>query len=168
MNAVVKRVPMPVVYEAACKALAEVSTVLDAKYFSDKADALATWAKIYKSDEAAVAAKRLKIHAYRKMGEIAEQLQPTSRRSLGRGKGSSPGANSLLMENGLTVGQANIVLRVSRVPVTAVKEFLDMPRPPSIHTVAYAGRGLGTSARSLSSDAYYRIFGNYHASETYV
>lgn len=71
----VATVPMPVEYEAACKALAACESIDEGKYWSDKADALAAWAKIYKSDEAAVAARRLKLMAFRRMGELASAME---------------------------------------------------------------------------------------------
>lgn len=75
-------VAMPVEYEEACKALAACATIDEGKYWSDKADALAAWAKIYKSDEAAIAARRLKLQAFRRMGEIATQMESERLESL--------------------------------------------------------------------------------------
>ena len=67
---------VPVEYERACTALAECQTIDEAKYWDNKADALAAWAKIYNNDQAGLEAKRLKLHAYRRMGEIAREIIP--------------------------------------------------------------------------------------------
>jgi NTP pyrophosphatase (non-canonical NTP hydrolase) len=66
--------PMPVQYEEACRLLAECLTLDESKLWADRADMLAAWAKLYKSDEAAIAARRLKLKAFRKMGELAEEI----------------------------------------------------------------------------------------------
>lgn len=158
-NEIVKRTPMPLVYEEACKALANVSTVLDAKYFADKADALAVWAKIYRSDEADLQSRRLKLHAFRKMGDLAVQMRP-ARKSLGTGggSGSSPGAISLLVENGLRRGQASDALNISRLSRDKFDNGILKPRPPSVHQLAVEGRGNGMG-KPMSSSAYRQIAG---------
>src|ERR1700690_2101621 len=70
---------MPVEYETALQALQECITLEDTKYWSDKADALAVWAKIFHSDDAARKAKQLKLKAFRRMGELARELRPGKR-----------------------------------------------------------------------------------------
>lgn len=59
-----ERMEMPVVYADAVKALEACATMDEAKYYSDKSEALAAWAKIYGSQEDRKAAARLKLHAY--------------------------------------------------------------------------------------------------------
>src|SRR5208282_4621524 len=71
------RTPLvPVEYETAITALTECAHLDEAKYWDNKADALAAWAKIYHSDECARKAKMLKMHAYRRMGQLAGELRP--------------------------------------------------------------------------------------------
>lgn len=99
------RTPLiPVEYETAVKALTECVTLDEAKYWDNKADALAAWAKIYHSPEAERKAKQLKLHAYRRMGELAKELRPTTF-AKGR-RGPLPGAESMLMANGLNRSKA--------------------------------------------------------------
>jgi hypothetical protein len=95
------RAPLiPVEYETAIKALSECITLDEAKYWDNKADALAAWAKIYRNDDAGRKAKQLKLHAYRRMGQLAEQIRPTKKVTPFQGR--EPGAMSLLIESGLT------------------------------------------------------------------
>lgn len=82
---------MPVEYTAACKSLEKCLTIEDAKYWSNAADALASWARIYQNDEAGRAAKRLKAQALRKMSILADELQPAGVKGLGKGRGLKPG-----------------------------------------------------------------------------
>lgn len=148
---------MPLVYEEACKALANVSTVLDAKYFADKADALAAWAKIYRSDEADLQSRRLKLHAFRKMGEIAEQIRPTS--NTAKGGHRAKGALSLLKENGLSHQKAANALSISRVDAKQFDKMIDSKRPPGIISAMRYGLGRGIPARTVSSREYDILFG---------
>lgn len=121
------RTPLvPVVYEDACKALAACIDLDDAKYWSDKADALAAWAKIYHDDTLSLDAKRLKLKAYRRMGQIAEELRPTI--TVGkRGKG----AQSLLRESGLSEAQAAAARGLSVANEKHFAELVNRKIPPS-------------------------------------
>ncbi len=111
---------VPVEYEVAINALSQCLEIEDAKYWSDKADALAAWAKIYRSGEAERKAKQLKLHAYRKMGQLAAELRPA--RNIG-GR-TQPGPRVLLMENGLTQSQAAAARKLAKLdPQTFDREI---------------------------------------------
>lgn len=152
------RTPLvPVQYETAMAALAECREIDEAKIWSDKADALAAWAKIYHSDEADRQAKLLKLHAYRRMGELAKELRPSGREivacpNFGHGKGAksqaTPGPRSLLMESGLSSSQADAAVRLSKIPGPQFENLISADKIPS---PAYA-TGLGkASAAQLCS-----------------
>lgn len=120
---------MPVEYETAVKALAECITLDEAKYWDNKADALAAWAKIYHSSDAERKAKQLKLHAYRRMGQLAAELRPV--KYVGGRPGPSPGPRSLLIESGLSVGAARAAAALSAMPKDALSRELERPRPRS-------------------------------------
>ena len=124
------RTPLvPVEYEEAIKDLIACQNIDDAKYWSDKADALAAWAKMYRDDKASVEAKRLKLHAFNRMGELAKELRP--KKSAGFGKGSLPGARSMLVEKGLTYSQAAIATKLGSSSKEEFESIVNLPRPPS-------------------------------------
>lgn len=132
------RIPnMPVEYEAAVKALQMCIDLDDAKYWSDKADALAAWAKIYRSRDAELKAKQLKLRAYRRMGELAAELRPQIH--LGR-HGSTKGPKSLLVENGLVDDAARQARYLAELPAPEFDALLSRSRPPSPSTVVIGGR----------------------------
>lgn len=160
-------VPMPVEYEAACKALAACESIDEGKYWSDKADALAAWAKIYKSDEAAVAARRLKLQAFRRMGQIAEELRPPAEkwtkerhaayerdRRAGKvpPKSRNKGAHSLLIEHGFSKNVAPTILAAARAPEAEFEKLVE--KGAGVIRAGLAGRGLGRCNRQLKSDAW--------------
>lgn len=137
------RTPLvPVEYEQAVKALKACSTLDEAKYWSDKADALAAWAKIYKSDEASLEARRLRLHAFRRMAELASELQPM--KALGRDKGgkhlgNSPGPVSLLRSQGFERNRANVVMRIGNLKRSEFDALVAAKKPPSPLTVRSHG-----------------------------
>lgn len=136
---------VPVEYEAACKALAECVDLDESKCWADKADALAAWAKIYHDDKVAVTSKRLKLKAYRRMGEIAAELRPRKilRGQDGRSLGNAPGPVTLLVEKGgLTKGAAENARRLARMPLAKFDEIVNLAIPPGPNL---AGKMSGSS-----------------------
>lgn len=130
------RTPLvPVEYETAIKALTECVTFDETKYWSDKADALAAWAKIYHSNDTLVKAKRLKLHAYRRMGEIAQELRPTGPKLGNTGAGRLPGAISLLREHGLKRSEASAARKLALMSDSRFSSILKRPNAPT--TVAH-------------------------------
>lgn len=133
---------MPVQYEEAVKALDACLAIDEAKYWSDKADALAAWAKIYRNDVAGRRAKQLKLHAYRRMGALAEELRP--RKFLGRNKGQQPGPVSLLTENGLRHSDATSATRLARISKTTFDKIVARDKPPAPTVAARTRNGSDT------------------------
>lgn len=124
---------VPVEYETAVNALQACVTLDDAKIWSDKADALAAWAKIYRSDDAGRKARQLKLHAYRRMGALAEELRPQERKRRSDGKimGKKDGPASLLREQGLTSGKEFAATKLARLPEREFRGLLERERVPS-------------------------------------
>lgn len=167
LPAVVKRrIPEakpPLEYDIACQALVACTRIDEAKYWSDKADALAAWAKIYRSDTAATEARRLRLHAYRRMGELAGELRPAKRKGL---PGSAPGPVSLLVGNGLKKSEANAARKVALLSQETFREMAARPKPPSPFTAA-AAKQRGTQCwTTFSSSAgaamHFRSFTRQH------
>lgn len=115
---------VPVEYEEACLALEACLTIEDAKYWSDKADALAAWAKIYRDDKAGRDAKALKLRAYRSMGQLAKELRPQK-------AWNKPGPKSILREQGLNSSSAGASLRLSKLNEKQIEKLTSLPRPPA-------------------------------------
>jgi hypothetical protein len=135
---------MPIEYETAVKALAECITLDEAKYWDNKADALAAWAKIYHSPDAERKAKQLKLHAYRRMGQLAQELRPS--KSNGGRNGTAPGPVSLLVESGLSRQNAVAARRLAILPKDALSRELERPRPRSPTTFSHQSATTGSPA----------------------
>ena len=125
---------VPVEYETACKALEACCTLEEGKYWSDKADALAAWAKIYHDSKIERQAKILKLRAYARMGELAKELYP---KPIFLGRGGARGATTELRERaGMSDRDARCAVSLARVPYEKLKELESLPRIPTPHTAA--------------------------------
>lgn len=119
---------MPVVYTDAVSALKKCISINDARDFSNAAEALATWAKIYRNDEAGRNAKQLKLHAYRRMGQLAKQLAPGKRI---KGGGSDPGPIAKLQEMGLSRHNADAATHLAGLPKAGFRRLIKQDSPPA-------------------------------------
>lgn len=137
----------PVMYEEAVKQLEAVETIDEGRYFDDQAEALAAWAKIYNDDRAADAARRLKLHAYRRCGILAQQSRPTERAPSGR---ITRGPRSLLVEKGFKGSQAQAAVAVARMPEKEFKKALQQPRPPSPAMLVQVGTRKNPAAAKVA------------------
>ncbi len=122
---------VPLEYEAAVKALAECTSLDESKYWRDKADALAAWAKIHHSNEILRKAKALKLHAFRRMGELSAEINP--RKPAKRGRGSIPGSGPrlLLKRHGLSEAEADAARMLARLPEGRFQRLLKRPIAPT-------------------------------------
>jgi hypothetical protein len=142
---------VPVEYEEGCKMLDACISLDDVKYWDNAADALAAWAKIYHDDEASTKAKRLKLKAYRRLGELAEQLRPTKviKKPNGDFAGESPGSVSLLREHGFTHAKAGAARKLAKMPEKRFAEIVNSPKPVSPTTACFK--------KASGSDAWVRF-----------
>jgi hypothetical protein len=131
---------VPVEYEAAVRSLAACCTLDEARYWSNKADALAAWSRIFRSNEAQVNARRLKLHAYRRMNELAEELRPQQKGA------AQKGPWSLLREQGLKASEITLIRRIGHIPEPRFKQIIEQKRPPAIVKAAIEGRNLRYSS----------------------
>lgn len=161
-----RQLEMPVLYREAIAALERCATMDEAKYYSEKSDALAAWAKIYGSDEDSRAAARLKLKAYARMGELATELRPQqrARRSDGRIMGKKNGPASLLREHGIDRGHEFVAMKLSRLPKPDFERLIEgekVPTPmaafrsssfelPEMGTLLAAASTFRTACRKLS------------------
>lgn len=131
---------VPIKYTAAIKALAACRSIDEVKYFADKSDALAVWAKIYQNDQVAVEAKRLKLHAFRRMGILATEIQP-GRGDNGSKSGGPPGPAGLLRQAGLPGHDAQSATSLSRLSDKKFRAEVESERPhaPSFFRDAFYG-----------------------------
>lgn len=142
---------VPVEYEQAVAALQQCVDLDEAKYWENKADALAAWARIYRDDEVGLKAKKLKLHAYRRMSQLAMELRPGGpavRKGAQGCAGHLPGPRSLLIEHGVGPQKATDMMRIGRMPEGKFQEAVRQARP--VRFVSTDSRGLRGNYRTSS------------------
>jgi hypothetical protein len=134
---------VPLQYETAIRALKACTSLDDARGWNDMADLAAAAAKIAGAHELERQARRVKLHAYRRMGQLAAQLRPQTVKGVGyRGvMGRLPGPMSLLKEHGLSNHHADAARFLAMMSEEEFQELLNEPVAPT--TVAARRRGQG-------------------------
>lgn len=112
---------VPMEFEEAVNSLIQCRQIEDAKYWADKASALAAWAKIYHSQKVEREAKLLKLHAYRRMAELAKEIK--------KANGTAPAKT--LQGHGFTKWEADEVLAVGRASQERFEAALAADKPPA-------------------------------------
>lgn len=137
---------LPVTYENAKAALAECHRVDECKDWSDKAAALAAYAKQAEDDELEKVAMRIRGRAIRRVGELLKEIDSASgahRKSTGDHTFSRSEA---AREVGLSKHQQVQATRVANVPEETFNELVEAEKPATITQLAEAGRKPATKS----------------------
>ena len=151
---------VPIQYEQAVKALSECISLDEVKLWSDKSDALAAWAKIYHDKTVDRTAKKLKLHAYRRMGELAREIRPNRSRN---GTTDHRGPKSALIESGLNKHNADAALRLSRMKESEFKRIISSPRLPTPRAIVETRLSAWSSFNRQSSLGDLRAYAANHS-----
>lgn len=133
--------PLPVVYEAAQKALAECSRVDECKTWSDKARALASYARQAKDDSLRVMAVRIQARAERRAGELLKQIPRADEATrFGQDGTVPPVTRTQAADNaGLSERQRKTALRIANIPEPEFEGAVEASKPPTITELAARG-----------------------------
>lgn len=122
---------MPVIYEEACRAIDACVELDEIKAWASKSEALAAWARIYQDDYLLRQAKQLKLRAFRRMGQLADELRPKDVHAPRGRRAGAIGSFSLLREHGLTRDKAQAAIALGRLPPDKFNKFLNRKVVPS-------------------------------------
>jgi hypothetical protein len=149
--------PLPVRYEAARKALAECEAIDEVKDFSDKAAALAVYARQANDTSLHMMALRIKARAERRAGELLKQIPagdiatrfqaravesrpPGDDPNNGRASPARPVTRTQAARDaGFTPYQQKTAMRVANVPAESFERQVESERPPSVAALAAQG-----------------------------
>lgn len=142
---------LPASYQAAQKALAECSRVDECKDWSDKAQALASYARQAKDSTLHNLALRIQARAQRRMGELLKLIpqNPGGRPPELPAGGHPPAGETraqVARDAGLSEHQRKTALRVASVPDAEFQSRVESPIPPTVTALAR----LGTAPCDLS------------------
>lgn len=109
---------LPSTYHAAKRAISQCASLDECKDWSDKAAALASYAKQAQDDQLEQMAKRIRARATRRAGELLKQIEPgINRHTTARREGThTPSRVAAATEAGMSKHQAVQAMRVANVP----------------------------------------------------
>jgi len=129
---------LPAVYEHACTALAECDRVDECKAWSDKAAALASYARQANDDTLLKTAMRIQGRATRRAGELLKTLSnERARTDLNE---DTPTQKKAADEAGLSEHQAKTAVRVANVPADEFEKAVESDSPPTVTKLAEMGK----------------------------
>lgn len=136
---------MPERYEAAKRAVAECHRVDECKDWSDKAVALASYARQVRDHELVTLAQRINGRAVRRCGELLREADGRGehRKSKTTGDDSSskpPSRKDLAKSAGMSERQQATATQVARIPEEEFEEAIESESPPSVTKLAEMGK----------------------------
>lgn len=133
MNAVVKPAPLPIRYEATCAALAECESLDECKEWADRAEALASYYRQSKNLEMEESARRIRLRAKRRVGELLLEIKAAAPRGA-KGRiqaGGQTGRSAAARAVGLSPTQTRNVVRIARIPREEAEAAIEASPPPT-------------------------------------
>jgi hypothetical protein len=127
---------LPATYEAARTAIAACERLDECKTWSDKAAALASYARQAKDDSLRVMAIRIQARAERRCGELLKQIEPAR----GHENGRVPTRSGAAKDAGLSEHQRKTALRIASVPSSDFDRQVESAKPPTVTQLADQGR----------------------------
>lgn len=138
-------VPLPAVYERARQALETCETIDECKDWSDKAAALASYARQADDETLLLTAMRIRARAIRRMGEVLEEIEPASGGDRKSEEYQAGSASPLISRKdaaeaaGISPDQAKDAVRVARIPAEDFEREVEADRPATITKLAAMG-----------------------------
>lgn len=120
---------LPSTYQAAKRAISQCASIDECKDWSDKAAALASYARQAQDDQLERMAKRIRARATRRAGELLKQVEP--QRGGDRRSDQSTATDTLITrtaaaeEAGLSKRQADTAKRLANVPADTFEEMVE-------------------------------------------
>ena len=162
--------PLPVVYANAQKALAECSRIDECKSWSDKSQALASYARQAKDDSLRLMATRIQARAERRAGELLKQI-PRADEATRYGKdGTVPPVTrtQAATDAGLSERQRKTALRIASIPEPEFNAAVESPSPPTVTKLAERGiqqrpetriyrEGISPAVQTQARDAFHTL-----------
>lgn len=141
-NISVARARLPQTYEAAKVALSNCASIDECKDWSDRAEALASYAKQADDDTLRIMADRIQARAVRRCGELLKQIDArggdqSKKDATGHFAPSRYGAGH---DAGMSDRQIKTAVRVANVPEPTFEAAVESPAPPTVTKLADMGR----------------------------
>jgi hypothetical protein len=144
--------PLPQRYEAARMAIAECERIDECKDWSNKAAAMAAYARQAKDDSLRVMAVRIQHRAERRLGELLKLIPRADEATRYGREGDHPPVTRTraATDAGLSEHQRKTALRIAAVPEAEFDAHVESDRPPSITQLANLGKEPGHAVKPQS------------------
>jgi len=143
------RARFPAAYQAAHKAISKCSRIDECKSWSDKAAALASYARQAKDHTLRMMAERIQARAIRRCGELLKQVPSGqgSKNQYGELRNGSVTRRGVAREAGLSDRQRVTALRVASIPAPRFDSLVEGDSPPTVTHLAHLGAQPSVSPR---------------------
>ncbi|WIY24242.1 hypothetical protein [Parasedimentitalea psychrophila] len=132
--------PLPAVYEQAKAALTQCETIDECKDWSDRAAALASYAKQANDETLEKKARLIRNRAIRRMGQVLEQIEPATGAHLKRMGTHTLSRTEAAAQAGLSNNQKATALRLAKIPENEFEKLTKRDGPqPTVTELAERG-----------------------------
>ena len=139
-------------YDKARHALAQCERIDEVKDWSDKASALAAYAKQADDPELEAIARRIRARAFRRMGEISRELDSGTGAHLPNVPVVGHLKRKVLAEAGISKSQAHRAEKVAAIPAEDFDRRVESNTPPTMKALV---RGLGHVSQNSGESEWY-------------
>lgn len=149
---------LPAVYESARTALATCEQIDECKEWSDKAQALRSYALQAEDQSLLNHAMRIQSRAARRMGELLDQIEPKqgANQNIGMGDHTKVLTRTSAAEAaGLSKHQQVQAVRVARVPAEEFERQVESENPPTITALAEQGKRTAHVSHNSGENEWY-------------
>jgi len=142
-NIDIAKARLPATYEQAKIALASCAHIDECQDWANKAEALASYAKMADDDSLRQLADRIQARAVRRMGELLKQFDAQGRRTdheLKDGAVQKLSQAEAAASAGISERQAKTAVRVANVPAETFEAAIEQPKPATVTQLAEMGK----------------------------
>ena len=126
-------------YEAAALALSQCSKIDECKDWSDRAKAMASYAKQADNEEMENLAKKIRLRAYQRVGQLLREIEKAQNQHDAKAR-TGPTRKQAAKDAGLSDKKAKTAIRLSRIPKDEFDELVDSGDPPLLKKWQRRGR----------------------------
>lgn len=134
---------LPDSYQSAVRAMQSCASIDEVKEWSDKAAAIASYARMASDDELFKKATRIKARAIRRCGELLKAIESASNQydaQKNAKEGAHPSRKQAAVDAGLSEHQHKQAIRVANVPDKDFEDLVESEDPPTVTALSDIGR----------------------------
>lgn len=141
---------LPAVYERAKTALVQCCDLDECKDWSDKAHALASYARQANDDELNNLAIRIRARAMRRCGELLKMFDGKGNNQHKEGNHLKLTKSEIGTESGLSEHQIKTANRLANIPENEFEQAIESDTPPTITELSEEGKRIAANREYLS------------------